>query len=654
MKFQKLILHNFESYKDLIFLFDQKGLVLIEGKNGSGKSTILEGILWCLWGVTLKYGEKGYADKVVNRKAKNNCYTKLYFKDDKNQYIVERYRKHKEYKNCVILKINDNVYKGVNTQDQINHILGIDFNTFVSSILFGQEIAKNFASATDLERKKILEKILNLEDFVKYFNNAKEKLNILNSKLSKIDLQLSSYEDKIDDIDDEVIELKKQDNNFVADRENTIVKIKLDIKNIKSKSYDLSKQKFNILIESCNDTIKQMQDNIEEYEVDMSEYDNLVNKNADTKSKIAQLKDKLDESKESIDHIKQGKDFLAGKLCPVCERIVKNSNELTQLAKKRLTKQLDIKDDTKEKEKIIKELSNNIKELSNKLNKLSVKKSEIKKEINTIKSNRDKVSNLNKSINKYKLQINDAENGLKNLNKEKEYDQKKIKELKLKIKELNDQKSPYNKMVKDKLNKLKLLNDKSNQLQSDKKKISKKILYYEFWKIAFSDKGHKLQNQYIIPLKGYILDSIIPTLNKKVNQYSNIITNGKIDIRFSTTKTLKSGETRDEFCFDVDNIDGSDNYKGNSSGEKRTIDIPIQFALGYLVSMRAKNPFNILFLDEPFENLDAKNSSNVVNLLKYISKQYKTVYVISHQDEFKENFNKIIKVKKKKGFSKVI
>lgn len=49
MKLNKVILKNFKKHKDLIFEPKASGIISISGNNGSGKTTILEGISWCLF-----------------------------------------------------------------------------------------------------------------------------------------------------------------------------------------------------------------------------------------------------------------------------------------------------------------------------------------------------------------------------------------------------------------------------------------------------------------------------------------------------------------------------------------------------------------------------------------------------------------------------
>ena len=79
-----------------------RGLLLIEGQNdddesansnGAGKSSLVDALCWCLFGVTAR-GVSG--DAVINKKAKKECVVGVeVWTEDLNCYYIERGRKSK-------------------------------------------------------------------------------------------------------------------------------------------------------------------------------------------------------------------------------------------------------------------------------------------------------------------------------------------------------------------------------------------------------------------------------------------------------------------------------------------------------------------------------------------------------------------------------
>ena len=82
MKINKIKINNFYSFHDVELKFDDySGLVLIEGKNkdtggsnGSGKSSLIEAVVWGLFGKTVRNSTE---EAMINFTNKKNCTVEL-------------------------------------------------------------------------------------------------------------------------------------------------------------------------------------------------------------------------------------------------------------------------------------------------------------------------------------------------------------------------------------------------------------------------------------------------------------------------------------------------------------------------------------------------------------------------------------------------
>ena len=185
MRFKKITLQNFLSYGPAQEIsLDKQGLVGVFGantdssfdSNGAGKSAIIEAIVWCLWGDTVR-GLK--ADEVINSKVGKDCVVTLEVDDGPQQYVITRYRAKTDVKkkNDVLIEVNGtDATHGVmtDTQAMIDGIVGINFTTFSQSVLLTAN-TQSFCTLKDSEQKDVLEDILNIDMLRKAQAEAKNR-----------------------------------------------------------------------------------------------------------------------------------------------------------------------------------------------------------------------------------------------------------------------------------------------------------------------------------------------------------------------------------------------------------------------------------------------------------------------------------------------
>ena len=127
MRIEKIKIKNFYSFKDVtINLGEYEGLTVIKGinkdakgSNGSGKSALVEAVLFGLTGKTIR---KSTEDSMLHNKAKKNCCVELHITKDNDYIIITRNKKPTKLE----LLVGDNNLTGANvfeTQNNIDELL---------------------------------------------------------------------------------------------------------------------------------------------------------------------------------------------------------------------------------------------------------------------------------------------------------------------------------------------------------------------------------------------------------------------------------------------------------------------------------------------------------------------------------------------------
>lgn len=212
----QLKIRNFLSYgsQSDIIDFEPHHLICLTGKNGHGKSALLDAITWALWGQARKIAGVTRGDEHFIRLGENNMSVTLDFICNNQRYRVGRDFSIANNKRGVsqlyfgIFKTEIDAYISLteknsrDTQEKINMLLGIDYETFINSIFLRQGQSNEFSKKSPLERKEIISTLLGLSRYENLKQRAVEKqrscekeYEILGHLINSAKTELSSKED---------------------------------------------------------------------------------------------------------------------------------------------------------------------------------------------------------------------------------------------------------------------------------------------------------------------------------------------------------------------------------------------------------------------------------------------------------------------------
>ena len=177
-------------------LLDKSTTTLIIGKNGEGKSTILDALCFSLFGKPFRNINKGQLINSINNK---NCLV-----------TVEFSIANKEYK--IIRGIKPNVFEIWCNGEMLNQeaasrdyqkvleqqILRLNYKTFTQVVILGSASFVPFMQLPSHQRREVIEDILDIKIFSTMNQLLKEKANDTKDEISKIEAQIVTARAKVD------------------------------------------------------------------------------------------------------------------------------------------------------------------------------------------------------------------------------------------------------------------------------------------------------------------------------------------------------------------------------------------------------------------------------------------------------------------------
>jgi len=327
------------------------------------------------------------------------------------------------------------------------------------------------------------------------------------------------------------------------------------------------------------------------------------------KDKLLQLKHKYDLSKSKQESVcselenkkKEIEDLKTEGRCPTCGQVISGEYKMDEVAS------LD--------------------------EKLKGAKEQFEEDVESVEKIESAVEGIRRETAKDIEMLGKKLHNLESVKEEKEKVQKFVLE---KTHELEKYKVELSGIDKDIKNKKTNKNNKQKEVFG----IESNIGVYEFWKEGFSSRG----------ISNFILELYLPTLNNLINEYVDYMFDESLHIEFKPFEILKNGTRKEKWSVDIEGW--IESYTGCSAGERRRIDLVIMLAMNRMLRSRLGGS-NLLIIDEALDPLDDKGIERVLELLGDKMFDVESFFVVTHEHDLGEFFDKRIVVKKEHGVSSI-
>ena len=597
VKFHKIVLEGFMSFGSAEVVLDNPGYTLVAGvnknpadaalSNGSGKSSIFNGLSWCLTGETLN-GLKN--DDVVNIHTDTGCKVELTFSIDEVEYKVTRYRKYPKLGNNLKIEVNGQDRSGatLSKSEEILESLVPDLTPDLigSVILLGQGLPHKFSNNSPAGRKELLENLSKSNYMIQDIKNRlakrdskladlmreQEDLELTtNTKLSMLATQKQKAIDSLaalenhPDFDTTISQLTKQ----ITDKNTELSAISAKITDLVSQASDL-KSKITEILE---------QNNIKQTNITQSHNDYQT----DIRTRMTEAFTKSNALAAEITKLKSIKD-----VCPTCGQkipgVIKQDTSKQEAEKAELDK---LYNDLKEESRLDNENYNKV------IAELKQKAA-------------DETRELNLAYNKVNTELGLAQGKQSTIGTE-------IRTLEIQKTNITNQRDNY---LKDKQAFEKTIKD----CDSETVTLNESLTYINSKKVDLQDHINVISKMKTLvqrDFRGILLSNVIDFVDMKLKEYCSVV--------FDTDNVgFKLNGTNIEITF----CDKS--FEALSGGEKQRVDICLQFAIRDFMSQYLGFSSNILSIDEVFDQLDANACARVLNLISTKLTDVESIYIISH------------------------
>jgi DNA repair exonuclease SbcCD ATPase subunit len=549
------------------------------GTNGTGKSSIpliLEEVLFNKNSKGIKKAD------IPNREVNNGYDISLSFSVNEDEYLIDVVRraniKVKLYKN----EEDISSHTATATYKTLEEVIGIDFKTFSQIVYQNTNASLQFLTATDTNRKKFLIDLLQLDNYVKFFDVFKELSRNLSGEVSRIQGKIDTIDKWLSDnyLEDTSLLSKMELPFYSEEDEETLRSLQIEFENISEISKKINQ----------NNLYKNQ---LESIDLGLAKEYIAKTEWQDTESLVEEIGEIKSQGSQEVRMIKKYTDLLdvddAG--CPTCGQdidmaFIQQELKRHEMAKEAYSTQLESAND-------------NLGEI-NKANKML---KEMQQRINnweTIYRNIDhslpsEVPNdyeLSEKITKLKIRIRDRRDRVEEVIAENE----RVERHNTRLSIIEEQQTDFEEQHKS--------------LTSDITEVENKLGHVEILKKAFSTNG----------LLAYKIENLVKDLEELTNEYLAELSDGRFSLEFVVLN--------DKLNVEIDDNGKKVDILALSAGELARVNTSTLLAIRKLMSSISKSRINVLFLDEVTNVLDEQGKERLVELL--LGEENLNTYIVSH------------------------
>ena len=545
------------------------------GTNGVGKSSIpliLEEVLFNKNSKGIKKAD------IANRKFNKGYEINLTFSVNEDEFELDVSRKGNI--KCKLSKNGEDIssHTATNTYKTLEGILGLDFKTFSQLVYQNTNASLQFLTATDTNRKKFLIDLLQLDNYVKYFEVFKDMSRELSSEISGMQGKTATIEKWLNDnkLDDTTLLPKLDLPIYSEEDEKSLRSLQLEFENISE-----TNKKIN-----TNNYWKEQLKNI-----DLEKFRNITETVESVDVYPLQTKSGIMAGEQvQLERLINKYEELGG-ICPTCTQEIDDNFVQTELTRLK-------------KEKVEVDAAKEI--IRAEIQEAKVNNATLKDAISQMDEWERLYTSIDQSLPSVVLSAEELNEKIATL-------QTRISEQKEKLTEVvseNEKRERYNTRIGIIQEQTQEFEEELLGFTSKLSNMEDKLSSSDILKKAFSTNG----------LLAYKIENLVKDLEELTNEYLAELSDGRFNLQFVVLN--------DKLNVELDDNGKPVDILSLSSGELARVNTSTLLAIRRLMSSISKSRMNVLFLDEVTNVLDEAGKEKLVEIL--LGEEDLNTYIVSH------------------------
>ena len=674
----RLELTNFLAYSHPAPLdFSGIHVAVLCGDNGAGKSSLLDAITWSLWGRS-----RAKTDTELVHQGQSEMRVEFTFALGEQAYRVIRARRLGKGANSLLDFQAANAAGEFNTigeatipktQEKINRILRLTYETFINSAYLVQGHADEFTSKRPTDRKQVLADILGLQEWERYEERAKDKLRAIDLRLAGLEALLREieaelarrpeYEQELRQTQARVIEvadrLRQAEAGWAAidaarqamlalDRQlkDLIGRIKAADKEIAALDGDLREAGLRADAERLKRQLDLDERSLADFDQQEAEREQVTTARQFVAEQSASLRGQNEAARAEADGLKKRLEILqaAGEpRCPTC------GQPLAEPARVELVERLDAEVEARRSQ---------FRENQARLKQLADEQAADDRQLAALTSNlrgRAAVIKHHAELQAALAGAGEAQARIAALIERRAGWVASAAADRAAAAQLDAEAETYNAILSDSAAKQRAL-DKLRQedtltkaslgaaqqklaalegqarqreiRRAERQQLADEHGLYEELREAFGKRG----------VPALMIEAAVPEIEASANALLGRMTAGRMVVRFNTQRETQAGDTRETLDIQIADELGTRAYENFSGGEQFRVNFAIRVALSQLLARRSGTQLQTLIMDEGFGVLDAAGRERLVEAINAAQDDFQRILVVTHLDELKDAF----------------